>query len=602
MENIKEEEKENKEKKPTKKDSVLGRKSSDFYLLNLVSNLVNNEKDFRNQINNNYLELHLRTDSDSSLIDQLNYTLKIKYTSLNPNIINGKINIIKTKLNLEDEYYQNKKFFENIEIDLIPKFEKNFQLNFSFINFHHYNLKTQEIEKYEIPSSINNNKLRLFFYLTKFEETFPIIDKVIENMKKVINNFFDYFENIYIIIQGKRKEEIMRIIKNETIKKYYMEKEKNEDEDNNQKIKILFHLSSSYNESKYIFSLFKQQGKEFYFILDKDDKIISIENKTDNFIDKLFLFIQKFKKHNNNYVEYSLEKENVKKERVSLLKKLITFISNLKNLEYLFSIDFEISFIACINEEFNDIIIKEITKIFIRGEFRSKEYQYLNALCNSLKSKSKSKEKIIDIDLKEMPTIDIDIDFTDIKCQKCSKNITDDSYLYYCYICKMFYCFECVHEQLKNEGKKKYIDQKHNLLFFRTRNKNKFRNIEKMKLGNNKFAESTNDNQFNISHNALCNGCRGNFMKMARYVCLSCRPGIYLRDGFVDYCQKCIEDMCQNENNRKNLEEKANEEIYCTHNDFIIGHIINNIHKHDEHIYLLLPLEYNQVGYTYNEY
>jgi hypothetical protein len=452
MENIKEEEKENKEKKLTKKESILGRKSSDFYLLNLVSNLVNNEKDFRNKINSNYLELHLRTDSDSSLIDLLNYTLNIKYTSLNPNINNGKINTIKAKLNIEDEYYQNKKFFEDIEIDLIPKFEKNFQLNFSFINLHYYNFKTQEIEKYEIPSIINNNKLRLFFYLTKFEDTFLIIDKAIENMKKVINNFFDYFENIYIIFLGKRKEEIMNIIKNEKMKKYFIEKDKNED---NQKIKILFHLSSSYNDAEYIFSLFRQQGKDFYFILDKDDKIISIENKTENFIDKIFLFIQEFKKHNNNYLEYSLEKENKKKEGVSLLKQLITFITKLKNLDYIFSIKFDLSFVACINEEFNDIIIKEITKIFIRGEFRTKEYQYLNALFNSLKSKIKSKEKLIDVDLIEIPTINIDVDFTDIKCQKCSKSITDDSYLYYCYICKMFYCFECVHEQLKNEGKKK---------------------------------------------------------------------------------------------------------------------------------------------------
>jgi hypothetical protein len=258
--------------------------------------------------------------------------------------------------------------------------------------------------------------------------------------------------------------------------------------------------------------------------------------------------------------------------------------------------------VACINEEFNDIIIKEITKIFIRGEFRTKEYQYLNALFNSLKSKIKSKEKLIDVDLIEIPTINIDVDFTDIKCQKCSNSITDDSYLYYCYICKMFYCFECVHEQLKNEGKKKYIDQKHNLLFFKTRNKNKFRNIEKNKLGNNKFAESTDDNQFNNRHSAICNGCRGNFMEKARYVCMTCRPGRYLSDGYIDFCGSCIDKMCKNENDKKNLEEKANEEICCDHNEFTNGHIINNVHKHDEHIYLLLPLEYTEVGYAYNEY
>jgi hypothetical protein len=388
-------------------------------------------------------------------------------------------------------------------------------------------------------------------------------------------------------------------MKNENINKYFMKNNKNED---NQKLKILFHLFSSYNnafQKEYIHYFFQQQGKDFFFILGEDNKIISICNDSQKFNDKIFLFIRKFKNHNNNYLEYSLEKENKKKERISILKQLITFISNLKNLEYLFTIDFEISFVACINEEFNDILIKEISRIIIRGEFRTKEYQYL---INLLKNKSKGKKTIIDVDLNEMPTIDIDIDFTDVKCQKCSTNIPNDNYLYYCFICKMYYCLKCIKEQLKNEGKNKYIDQKHNLLFFKTRNKNNFRDIDKNKLGNNKFAESTDDNQFNSRHSAICNGCRGRFVGMERYVCITCRPGIYLSGGYIDFCAECIDKMCKNENDKRNLEEKANEDICYRRNKFTEGHIIRNIHKHDEHIYLFLPLEYTQVGHAYNDY
>jgi hypothetical protein len=418
-------------------------------------------------------------------------------------------------------------------------------------------------------------------------------------MKIVINNFFDYFENIYIIIPGKIKEIEMNIMKNENINKYFMKNNKNKD---NQKLKILFHLFSSYNnafQKEYIHYFFQQQGKDFFFILGEDNKIISICNDSQKFNDKIFLFIRKFKNHNNNYLEYSLEKENKKKERISILKQLITFISNLRNLEYLFTIDFEISFVACINEEFNDILIKEISRIIIRGEFRTKEYQYL---INLLKNKSKGKKTIIDVDLNEMPTIDIDIDFTDVKCQKCSTIIPNDNYLYYCFICKMYYCLKCIKEQLKNKGKNKYIDQKHNLLFFKTRNENNFRDIDKNKLGNNKFAESTDDNQFNSRHSAICNGCRGRFVGMERYVCITCRPGIYLSGGYIDFCAECIDKMCKNENDKRNLEEKANEDICYRRNKFTEGHIIRNIHKHDEHIYLFLPLEYTQVGHAYNDY
>ena len=50
-------------------------------------------------------------------------------------------------------------------------------------------------------------------------------------------------------------------------------------------------------------------------------------------------------------------------------------------------------------------------------------------------------------------------------------------------------------------SKKNYMNQEIN--------KKNFMNLDRIKLGENKFAESTNDNQFNTSHSAICNGCRG---------------------------------------------------------------------------------------------
>ena len=493
--------------------------------------------------------------------------------------------------------------FTDIEMDLIPKFQKNMQIDFSFINFHHYDLKTGTIEKYEIPkNNVNKNKYRLFFF-TIIGDSLPKIDEKIKNMHNLVTNLFDYFENIYIILQTGKEENIMNIIKKEKINKIIQkEKEKDNNEDN-QKIKYIFHILSTYNNKNhqnYINDFFSQQGDEYYFILDKDNKIISINEEMDKFNNEMFLFIHKIKNNNNTFLEHSLEKENKEKERVLLLKQLLNFILKLKKLDYIFIVDFTISFIACVNEEFNSIIIKDINTIRMRGEFRTKEYQYLNNLLNLMKSKAN--DKLIEMRFEEFPTIDIDIDFTDVKCQKCLKIIPEDKHLYYCYICKQYYCFECVKNQLKNRGKQKYIDQKHNLLFFKARNINNFKNIDKSKLGNNKFADSTDDDQLDTSHSALCNGCRGHFRNMARYVCVTCRPGFYFSDGYIDYCQSCIEEMCVNENEKIIKEEKANDEIYCRENLFTEGHKINNIHKHDEHIYLFLPLEYRLGGHPYKDY
>ena len=79
MISINEEEKENKEKKPIKKLSVLGKKSSDYFFLNIVSHLFNNNKVFKEKIDPKYLDFILLTDSSISSIDKLNYELKIVY-------------------------------------------------------------------------------------------------------------------------------------------------------------------------------------------------------------------------------------------------------------------------------------------------------------------------------------------------------------------------------------------------------------------------------------------------------------------------------------------------------------------------------------------
>ena len=450
------------------------------------------------------------------------------------------------------------------------------------------------IKKYLFTSKLEDNKFILCIYLSELNE---LNTNIIKNL--IILSFtFKYFKNIYIIIEVKEKEEIVKI-KNK-IKTKNLE---------NDKINYIFSLLKDNDDKNEIYNIFRENNNifypEYYFILDSNNRVIKI-NKNLRYvfstINNILVKMEKCKIEEINYKEQLLIKKEKKKEENShLLKDLINFILNMKNLNYLFDFEFSVSFNAILNEECSDIFLKRINSIKINGKIRTKEKQYLENLLNLIKNKNKKKD--IEYKFEELETIDIEIDFTDMKCFKCSKLIPEDEHLFYCYICKTKYCYDCVNEQLKKEGKEKYIDKKHNLLFFKTRNKKNFMNLDRIKLGENKFAESTNDNQFNTSHSAICNGCRGHFPKMARYVCLHCRPGVYLSGGYIDFCQNCIEKMCTDENSINELEEKTIENISVKSNNFTKGHIIKNRHKHEDHIYLLLPLEYeSNSGSVYNHY
>ena len=100
---------------------------------------------------------------------------------------------------------------------------------------------------------------------------------------------------------------------------------------------------------------------------------------------------------------------------------------------YIFDIEFDISLNICINDDLTDIKIKKINSLKINGEFCSKEYKYLKELYFPIRQLN------CVFNIAELPTIDIDIDFSTMKCHKCEKEIPDDAYIYYCYTCKEKY-------------------------------------------------------------------------------------------------------------------------------------------------------------------
>jgi len=596
---------EKKENNEQIKERILGKKSTENNLFNIVSFLLNNNKNnFEEKLKPKDLELNIVTSSRISKIDKLKYKIDISYSSFTPkrDTINNieKYKDFPNSIEIKDEYYKIKNDFEKVSIDLIPSMNKNMILDLSLFPFCYYNTDKKEIEPYSIK--LIKNKFTLILYISHFnEENINEIKRITEGLN-FIDKMYDYFENIYFIFEANSEEQIK---KNESLIKII---NNNNNTDDKQRIKYIFNILSIYdskNKINRIINIFKSNkfGQEYFFILDQNNKIISIKKNFSNVIKKISIFALKIKnsldKQNINLNDIFKEKEIKKEKSNNSIREIIYFFSKIKNLDYLFDLQFELSFSAYLNDECSNIYIKKVNSIFLEGEFRTKEYLYLKNLLESIKLSKPNNS----YSLKEIETIDIDIDFTDMKCKNCSKIIPEDKHLYYCYFCKTKYCYECIHEQLKKKGKEKYIDKEHNLIFFKTRNKKQFTCLDKKKLGNNIFAKSTNDNQFDNRHNAICNGCRDRFDNMARYVCIHCRPGLYLSGGYIDYCQKCIEKMCTNENEKENLERNSDEEIYSTSSNFTKGHTIDTNHKHDEHIYLLLPLQFNATDeYKYNYY
>ena len=599
-------------KDPIKKSKmkILGHKATENYLLNIISYLLNNKNNFEEKLKSNDLELDIDTDSKISRIDKLSYKLKINNISFNPK--RDKVNNIKiykeipTEIELKDEYYTSiNNPFTKTTINIIPSLYNNMYLDISAFPFCYYDTEKKSIKNcfLKFNNNVDIDKFTLCIYYSKMNEQITNELLKVVDCLQYIENIFDYFENVYIIIQVKSKEDIMKIINDNILNKLFLDNDNGHGDDvKKNKIHYIFNNLSNYiitdlNENP--FNIFNYEEK-YFFILDQNNKIISLKKDIENLVLNISLFILNLKqiiKEKKNYKEFMEEKEKKENEKNIKFLDVLNYVANFKNLDYIFDLEFYFSFSICVNEDYTNINIKKLHSLFLKGELRTREYLYLDNILSSIKDEN------IKYTLTEIPTIDIDIDFNDMKCFKCSKIIPDDNFLYYCYFCKTKYCCECVHEQLKKKGREKYIDKKHNLIYFKTRNKKNFMSLDKSKFGNNKFAESVNDDQFTKSHSASCNGCSGSFNEIARYVCINCRPGLYLSHGYIDYCQNCIEEMCNDENRKKELEENSDNDIYIRSNNFTRTHILQTRHKHDEHIYLLLPLEFKlNSGSSYSNY
>ena len=590
-----------------KKKYKIMKNSSKNYLLNLISYLLNNKNNFEEKLKPTDLEIKLEFDSNTSTYNKIKYRTKINNGVFHPKrdiIKNSKLyTSFPVQIESEDEYYENN--YENVIINIYPRIKKNLIIDLSEFPFCSYE---NEKINYDIKAEIKNkieckkNEYILCVYIIDIKKIENDVFKIIENILE-LETFEQYFKSIFIIIQTENEKSLKKIGLNEKIKKYFEPNEKN-------KFKILFNLSSNYleteinqNNSINIFqdreinfidfnqNLDEFKTKNYFFILDNKKQVVKIESIS--FMYKMIpLLLMEFSqnKKDEETLTYFEKEEKTKKEQLEPIKALINYIINISkiNLDYLFDIVFTVSLTLKPNDDLTDIYLTKVNHITFDGKFFTKDYKYLEEITDSI--------KLPTCKVSEMPTIDIEIDFSDMKCEKCKNEIPEQDFIYYCYICKTKYCWKCVQNQLKNnKGRKKYIDEKHHLLFFKTRDKNKLLGIEKSKLGKNRFTQY-NDNQLIPWSKAMCNGCRNTLSQenIERYVCLSCRRGIYLSGGYIDFCSECIKIMCENKEEMVRIQSRSDQIVEnWSRNKFFKGHKFKVEHKHEEHIYMMMPYQIN---------
>ena len=281
---------------------------------------------------------------------------------------------------------------------------------------------------------------------------------------------------------------------------------------------------------------------------------------------------------------YNKSKDQLIKERNEAFLTFFNFLKNLKQYKYVLYISFKFDICLRYDEEFN-LCISYIDFSHIIGELRTKEYNMIKRCAEILKPDL--------VDLEEIHTIDINVDFSDKECYRCSKQIADNEDMYYCYKCKIKFCRDCVWRNYKmNRGKAKFIDSKHNILYFKTRDLNQFKNIDCHKLGKDLFSHCTDESKL-VTHSATCNGCRQGFDDSPRYLCLNCRPGKVHSDGFYDYCEYCVQDMMKKTPRGLKMQEEVVERLYSEETRLLYNAKETYKHENDNHVYLMIALQYN---------
>ena len=475
------------------------------------------------------------------------------------------------------------KDFKEVTVHVYPKIRRNLRFDITSLNYKI--VKNGAVVDYKMEHLNNNpdNKDILCICSFKLDGKKHKLGKILQLLEQFnqFQEFWDSHRIAYIIFCLKEEKEIL------TEFNMFPEEIKTVN-DRFTNVRLLFYLNPPGEDEKEILNMFafNDLGKNFYFHMNSNHEIYRADDMlcSGDIIENTI----KRKKAEKQKKEQDLALNKTEKELIAerneAFATFFNFLKHIKDYKYILYMSFKFDICLRYDEEFN-LSISYIDFSHIIAELRTKEYNIIKRCADILRPDL--------VDIEEIPTIDIDIDFTkDNECYRCSKAIGENSDMYYCYKCKIKYCSECVGNNFYlNNGKAKFIDQKHNLLYFKTRDINQFKNLDISKLGNDLFAQCHDDSKLG-AHSAICNGCKQGFDNSPRYLCLNCRPGKVHADGFFDYCKTCVDHMMRGDKEGEKI-QALEERLYSDETRILYNEKETYRHENDKHVYLMIALQYN---------
>ena len=489
-------------------------------------------------------------------------------------------NFLKWKEQKEEAYKKepNIKDFAAIFLHAYPMVRKNLQFDISTIVFKQVkkNIDNKnELKDFQMKQLKPGDKDVIFFVSFKLDQKkhkFGKISQLLDQFKQEgLKDFWNFYQKAYFIFCV--EEEKMILSEYELFPDWL--KKANEE---NTYAEFIFYVDPPGESPDQVMNIFKMSEfeKDYYFMLSPNN----IVERCDSMLCSGDIVENTIKR------KKAEQKQNIKDEDINkALSNFYDFVSNIKKFKYNFFFGYQCEVCLKFNENQN-LILSYVHFSHLIAEVRTKEFKRLKECMDIFKP---------DIyELQEIETYDIPINFDQNICVKCQKQIPENHPMYYCYKCKEKYCTECVLKNFNdpnNKGVKKFIDPKHNLLYFKTRNLDNFKTIDKYKLGKDSFASCTKDSQLG-AHRFSCNGCSvsENYEK-PRYLCLTCRPGLMQDNGFNDYCINCIDHMNKNDNQGQKMQNDKYE-LYSKETRFFYEDKTSVNHDHNNHIYLMIALEY----------
>ena len=494
-------------------------------------------------------------------------------------------NFIKWKETKEKEYKEkpNVKDFSSIFMHAYPMVRKNLQIDISTITFKQVKKdENNEIKiiDFKMDKFKPGDKDVIYFVSFKLNQKthkFGKIEQLIDQFgQEKLKDFWNFYQKAYFIFCVEAES---LILSEYNLFPDWLKKKANEE---NPHASFLFYIDPPDEAPEQVMNIFKMSEfeKDYYFILnsnnvvDRCDSMLCSGDVVENSI--------KRKKAEENT---KIKGDDIKQA----LSNFYDFVYKIKDFKYNFFFGYQFEVCLKFNKEEN-LEISYVNFSHLIAEVRTKEYKRLKECSDIFKP---------DIcELQEIETYDIPIKFIDNICIKCKKVILEDDPMYYCYKCQTKYCTECVLKNFNdpnNKGIKKFIDPQHNLLFFKTRNLDNFKTIDKYKLGKDTFASCKDESKLG-NHSFSCNGCgvSENYVK-PRFLCLSCRPGLMQDNGFNDYCIDCIDHMNKNDEKGKKMQNEEYE-LYSKETRFFFEDKTKAKHDHNSHIYLMIALENKSNG------